>query len=314
MVNVGLVGVGGWGKNYLRVLKELDSLSSFCDIDSEKVNYYSLKYNVKGYEDLETMLRKESLDALIIATPASTHHIIAKKALDYNLNLLIEKPLCISSMEAEKLVIEAADKGLVLAVGHIERFNPAVERLKSIIKNGELGELLLLEFHRESSIPMHIKDVGIVFDTTIHDIDTARWLFDREPNMVFARLSKVMGDREDSALVLLGFDKTKTAFLSSNWITPRRIRQLFSVFVKGVATLDFITQELTLDYPDKKVIPRDRWEEPLMRAVKNFLKAIEKKEKPKVDGRDALNNIKIAEAIMESNKRNAPINLNFEKI
>ncbi|GBC75619.1 scyllo-inositol 2-dehydrogenase (NAD(+)) [archaeon HR06] len=309
MVRIGVVGVGGWGKNYLRVLKDFDSLACFCDIDNEKIKFYSLKYQVPGYDNLEVMLRKENLDGLIISTPASTHYSLAKKALEYNLNLLIEKPMCINSSEAEELVEKAEEKGLVLAVGHIERFNPAVERLKDIIERRELGELLFLEFHRESSIPTHIKDVGIVFDTTIHDIDTARWLFKDEPYMVFSKLSRIIKDKEDTALVLMSFNKGKTAFLSSNWITPRRVRQLFAIFEKGIITLDFISQEITIDFVDKRVTPREKWEEPLVRAIKDFLDAVEKKGKPKVDGREGLKNVKIAEAIIESSKKNLPIYL-----
>ncbi|MCX8191729.1 MAG: Gfo/Idh/MocA family oxidoreductase, partial [Nitrososphaerales archaeon] len=165
-MKVGVIGVGGWGKNHLRVLKDLKVLSSFCDIDATKVKMYEEKYGVKGYTSVDEMLEKEDLDAVTICTPTSTHYEIGMKTINSGLDTFIEKPLTYSSREGEELVSLAKKKNVILTVGYIERFNPAVIELKRILKEGEVGKPLLLEFHRENRWTGQVRDVGIVMDTS----------------------------------------------------------------------------------------------------------------------------------------------------
>ena len=102
---------------------------------------------------------------------------------------------------------------------HIERFNPAVAHVKEYLKTKKFGDLIRLEFYREHRMPLHIKDVGIIYDTSVHDIDTAMWLFDETPQVVFAKSGQINHEHEDFATIMLGFKDNRIATISSNWIT-----------------------------------------------------------------------------------------------
>ncbi len=309
MAKIGVVGVGGWGKNHLRVLKELGALRCFCDVDEDRLKTYRLQSGVEGYLSLTQMLKGEKLDAVTICTPATAHYEAAAEALNAGLHVFVEKPFTSSSLQAEKLVQLANEKKLIVGAGYIERFNPAVMELKEILKNGRLGEPLLLEFHRENRWAGSVRDIGIISDTSVHDIDTARWVFEDEPKMVFARTGKVISDHEDFATIILGFDEQKTAFIASNWVTPKRVRQCITVCEGGIVTIDFITQEVRIDEAQGTEVPRRPWQEPLMLELKSFIECVQSKKPPLVTGADAVKTGKIAEAALASSKTGSPIYL-----
>lgn len=311
-MKMAVIGTGGWGKNHLRVLHEIGSLAAFCDVDQSRVKEFQEKYRVNGYHDIDNLLNKEDLDGVIICTPTSTHYEIAKKTIDLGLHTFVEKPLTESGNEGEKLVEQAKRKNVKLSAGYIERFNPAVIELKAMLKSGKLGKPILLEFHRENRLPIHIKDVGIIIDTSVHDIDTARWIFGSEPKMVFARAGQVLSKNEDFAAIMLGFEKQKTAFITSNWITPKRVRQLIAVCTEGIATIDFVKQAITIDNDEGTFSPKSIWQEPLKKELESFLECIKMDTQPIVTGLDALNNTKIAEASLISVKTGSPIYLSLK--
>ncbi len=311
-LKVGVVGTGGWGKNHLRVFSELGTLACLCDVDPERAAAWSQKYGCKAYTDVEEMLSSEELDAVTVCTPTVTHFEVASKVLKGGVHAFVEKPLTASSAEGRKLIELAKDAGKFLTVGFIERFNPAMVDAKAAINSSTLGEPLLLEFHRENKWEGRITDVGIIPDTSVHDIDSARWLLDEEPNVVFARAGNVLSERrEDFAVITLGFEKQKSAFIMSNWVTPKRLRQLSVVCTKGVITLDFITQEIRFDNGSGTQIPRRQFMEPLMEEMKAFLESIKSGKQPLVTPKDGLNNTIIAEAALASSKSGDPIYLNL---
>ena len=172
----------------------------------------------------ELLQRERSLDACIVCTPTKTHSIVAKKVIESGINIFVEKPLSFSTIECEEMVSAAGKKGVILTSGYIERFNPAVQDFKQIIDRKQYGDLIMMEFHRENRMPLHIRDVGIIYDTSVHDIDTAMFLFNGTPNMVFARAGKKFHSYEDFATIMLGFANQKVAIIASNWITPKKVR------------------------------------------------------------------------------------------
>jgi UDP-N-acetylglucosamine 3-dehydrogenase len=168
--------------------------------------------------------------------------------MERGINVFVEKPLSFSSRECEEMVEISQKKKVILTSGYIERFNPAVQDVKRLIDSKRYGDLLMMEFHRENRMPLHVKDVGIIYDTSVHDIDTAMFLFNSRPHVVFARAGKKFHMYEDFATIMLGFNDQGVAIIASNWITPQRVRRFSAVCTDGIIMGDFISQEIKIDY------------------------------------------------------------------
>jgi UDP-N-acetylglucosamine 3-dehydrogenase len=293
------------------VLNELQSLGAVCDMNAERAATFSKNYHVPGYVSIDEMLKKENLDAVTICTPASTHFAMASKALAAGLHTFVEKPMTTTVKDGEMLIEEAKSANRFLTVGFIERFNPPITALKQMIAEGRMGEPILLEFHRENRRGENISDVGIVKDASIHDIDTAGWLFDEVPRVVYARVGAVQVplEHEDFAAILLGFTGQKTAFLVTNWITPNRVRTLSAVFSGGVVDVDFVTQKTSIHEGAATTVPTVAFQEPLMLELRGFINALKENRQPLVTGRDGLNVTRIAEAVLASSSSGTPIYL-----
>ncbi len=308
-MKIAQIGVGGWGKNHARVLSQLGVLAAVCDADQSKSKEIGQKYRVNHYHSVDVMLKDEDLDAVFVCTPTSTHFDIASKVIQQKKNVFIEKPMTYRSEEGQMLADMAKKNGVLLTCGYIERFNPAVETVKEFVKSKKYGELIMLEFHRENRMPLHIKDVGIIYDTSVHDIDTAMWLFDDTPQVVFARSGRIRHDHEDFATIMLGFKDNKVAIISSNWITPSRVRHFNAVCTDGIISGDFISQEVRIEKDGGTEIPRTEKQEPLTLEIKSFLDAIQLKQEPRVLPSHAVNVTKIAEAALLSSQKGVPIYL-----
>jgi UDP-N-acetylglucosamine 3-dehydrogenase len=313
-LRLAIIGVGGWGKNHARVLHDLGVLAAICDMDAQHAKEIADRYNTKSYHSLDEMLYKETkLDACLVCTPTKTHFAIAKKIMERGINVFVEKPLSFSSKECEEMIEISEKKKLILTSGYIERFNPAVQDFKRLIDGKMYGDLLMIEFHRENRMPLHIKDVGIIYDTSVHDIDTAMFLFNCRPHVIFARAGKKFHLYEDFATIMLGFNDQKVAIIASNWITPKKIRTFTAVCTDGIITGDFITQEIKIDHGEATIIPRrQQFQEPLTLELKSLLDAIDGKiSKPVVSAVDATNVTKVAEAALLSNNTGSPIYLDL---
>ncbi len=304
-----MVGTGGWGKNHVRVLSELGVLAAICDLDRERLELYSKKFGVPGFATLGEMTKKGGLDAVTICTPASTHFKIASEALNAGLHTFVEKPMTTTGDDGGKLISVAKSNNRTLTVGFIERFNPPISELKKTIEGGKMGDLILLEFHRENRRGENIGDVGIVKDASVHDIDTARWLFAEEPKTVFARVGAVKSKNEDFAAIVMGFSGRKTAFLTTNWVTPNRVRTLSAVFTGAVIDVDFVTQQTSIHEEFGTTVPTRAFQEPLTLELREFVTAIQEKRRPLVTGEDGLGATRIAEAVLASSSSGAPIYL-----
>ncbi len=311
MTRIGVVGTGGWGKNHVRVLNELQCLAAICDMNKEREENFSKSFHVPGYGSLDEMLKKEKLDGVTICTPASTHFAMASRALAAGVHTFVEKPMTTTVNDGEKLIEAAKDANRTLTVGFIERFNPPITALKQMIKEGKMGEPILLEFHRENRRGENISDVGIVKDASVHDIDTACWLFGEVPKVVYARVGVmyVPLEHEDFAAILLGFSGQKTAFLVTNWITPNRVRTLNAVFSGGVVDVDFVTQQTRIHEGAATTVPTRGYQEPLMLELREFVTSIQEKRPALVTGRDGLNVMRVAEAVLASSSSGTPIYL-----
>jgi UDP-N-acetylglucosamine 3-dehydrogenase len=305
------IGTGGWGKNHIRILSQLGVLVAICDTDFQKSKEYGEKYSVNHYESLDELLSSEEFDGAFVVTPTSTHTEIAKKLLEAKKHVFVEKPMTYKSEEGEKLAKLAEKNKVILTCGYIERFNPAVGVVKKIVKERKFGDLVMLEFHRENRIPLHIKDVGIIYDTSVHDIDTANWLFDDMPQVIFARAGKIKHEHEDFASIMLGYKNDKVAIISSNWITPKKIRKFNAVCTEAIITSDFISQEIIVEKNKESKTIQNEKQEPLLLEIKSFLEAIEGKNELVVKSQEAVNVTKIAEAALLSSQKGIPIYLDL---
>lgn len=306
------IGTGGWGKNHTRVLSQLGVLSAVCDTDSQRSKEYGEKYSVNYYESIEDILSSEEFDGAFVVTPTSTHTEIATKLLEEKKHVFVEKPMTYKSEDGEKLAKLAEKNKVVLTCGYIERFNPAVDVVKKFVKEKKFGDLVMLEFHRENRMPLHIKDVGIIYDTSVHDIDTANWLFDDMPNVVFARAGKIKHEHEDFASIMLGYKNDKVAIISSNWITPKKVRKFNAVCTDAIISSDFITQEIVVEKSDESESVQNEKQEPLLLEIQSFLGAIEGKNEQVVKSLEAVNVTKIAEAALLSSHKGIPIYLDLK--
>ena len=306
------IGTGGWGKNHTRILSQLGVLSAVCDADSQRSKEYGEKYSVNHYESLDDLLISEEFDGAFVVTPTSTHTEIATKLLEAKKHVFVEKPMTYKSEDGEKLAKLAEKNKVILTCGYIERFNPAVDVVKKFVKEKKFGDLVMLEFHRENRMPLHIKDVGIIYDTSVHDIDTANWLFDDMPHVVFARAGKIKHEHEDFASIMLGYKDDKVAIISSNWITPKKVRKFNAVCTDAIISSDFITQQIIVEKSDESETVQNEKQEPLLLEIQSFLGAIEGKNEQVVKSQEAVNVTKIAEAALLSSQKGIPIYLDLK--
>ena len=306
------IGTGGWGKNHTRILSELGVLVAICDTNIEKSKEYGEKYSVNYYDSLEKVLESEEFDGAFVVTPTSTHVEITKKLLEAKKHVFVEKPMTYKSRDGEKLAKLAEKNKVMLMCGYIERFNPAVDIVKKIVNEKKFGDLVMLEFHRENRIPSHIKDVGIIYDTSVHDIDTANWLLNDMPQVVFARAGTIKHEHEDFASIMLGYKNNKVAVISSNWITPKKVRKCTAVCTEAIISLDFITQEIIIEKNEESENIQNEKQEPLIREIQNFLDCINDKNEQRVKAQQAVNVTKIAEAALLSSQKGTPIYLDLK--
>jgi len=305
------IGVGGWGKNHSRVLSEFGVLSAVCDTSSQRAKEFGKKYSVNFYNSFESLLEHEEFDAALVCTPTFTHSDITKRLIENKKHVFVEKPMTYLSEDGQNLIDAAKRNNVILTCGYIERFNPAVASVKDFLKSQKYGDLIRLEFYREHRMPQHIKDVGVIYDTSVHDIDTAMWLFDETPEIVFAIAGKINHEHEDFATITLGFKDNKTATISSNWITPIRVRNFNAVCTDARIFSDFITQEIRIETDNGTENPKNEKAEPLSLEIKNFLDAIDGKDDLLVKPEQAVNVTKIAEAALLSSQRGTPIYLDL---
>lgn len=319
MTNVAVIGLGNMGKHHARVYSELEkvNLIAISDINEEEGEVAN-KYDCRFYKDYREMLKREHIDAVSIAVPTKLHERVAVDCIHAKKHVLVEKPLANTLEDAEKMISVAKEQGVRLMVGHIERFNPAVKKLKEIIDQNRFGTLTSIIARRVGIFPPQIKDANVVLDLAVHDIDIFNYLLEKKPSEIYAKGGKVLDeDREDHAMILLKYGETN-CFVQVNWITPVKIRNLSVTGVKGYAELNYITQDLKIyesvyektfdtfgDFVIKFGTPKEikvdvKKVEPLKVELRHFIRCVENNEEPLVSGEDGLLTLKISLKAIES--------------
>jgi len=314
-IKIAVIGVGGWGKNHVRVLHNMGVLEAVCDLSEDRAKEIARKYDTKFYSSIKDLFSNErGLNACLVCTPTKSHLSVVREAIQNGCHVFVEKPLSFSSKECEEMTDLSKKAKVLLTCGYVERFNPAVQDLKKIIQKQSYGDLLMMEFHRENRMPLHIKDVGVIYDTSVHDIDTAMFLFGKGAKMVFARAGKKFHLFEDFATIMLGFEDQKVAIIASNWVTPKKVRTFSAVCTEGTVNGDFITQEIRINHADATIIPRrQQFQEPLVLELQSFIEVLEgKRKQPVVTSEEATNVTKVAEAALLSSETGSPIYLELK--
>jgi len=308
-LKIGVIGAGSWGKNHLRVLSKLHEakLVAVCDKDVLKAKELGERYGIKRYSSFKNLLEEAQVEAVTVCTPTTTHFKIALKALECGKHVFVEKPMVSTSDEAKTLLAKVKETELTLMVGFIERFNPGVQRVKTLIKSGDLGDVVLAFARRVGRWPERIGDVGVVKDTAIHDLDIMRFLFEQEPKSLYARMGSLGHKYEDYVQVMLGFNGIQTGFIEANWLTPSKKRTLTVTCGNALVTLDYLTQKIFIEDISGLQEMNSTWKEPLVLELKNFVKSVIEDRAPLVTGRDGLQALTLAELAIESAKRNAVI-------
>ncbi len=329
MLQLAVIGAGTMGRLHARVLSELPNIKlvAVCDINRAEGEKLAKTFNTKFYQSYKELLKQEKLSGVIVAVPTSFHKEVALSCIKSGVNILVEKPLASLASDARFLVKEAKRKGIILTVGHIERFNPAVIKLKELIKKGEFGDIVSITVKRVGLYPPRIKDVNVITDLAVHDLDIVCDILGKIPERLFANGGYGMNHTQtDYADILLDFGKT-SCYLQVNWMTPIKIRSLSLTGTKGYAELNYISQELSiykskfntsfpeqfskfrmLGKPKKKYI-KVKLQEPLKVEIMNFIKAISNKNAPEVTGEQGIIAVALSEAIIKSLDSKKMINL-----
>lgn len=326
MTNVGVIGLGAMGQNHARVYSEIANLVSVVDIDNEILTDISKRYNTEGLNDYHDILDREDLDAVSICTPTSMHFEISNAFIEAGKHVLVEKPICGNINDAKILVENAKKNNVILATGFIERHNPVVGLTKSLIGKRQFGDVISISSRRVSSFPGRIKDVGVILDLGIHDLDVIRYLLDSKVRSVYALAGKTSETEfEDHANILLEFENHVLAFIEVNWLTPMKVRKVSLTCSKNFVEMDYINQSLQISSSTiRKVdtgnlyrIPQEYAErkieiermEPLKNELNNFLQAIDTGKGLLVSGEESIMTLEIAHAAMLSAKEGRKVSI-----
>ncbi|MBN1390300.1 MAG: Gfo/Idh/MocA family oxidoreductase [Candidatus Thermoplasmatota archaeon] len=317
-IRTAVIGVGSMGGNHARVLSQMSDLRAVCDSDTGRAKEITKKFSCSYYSSSEEMLKKEDIEAVVIANPTIYHLQEVEKCAARGVNILVEKPIA-DTVENGQMILDLASRaGVVLSVGMIERHNPIVKATREIIDKGGLGQIVTLSSKRVSSYPARITDVGVITDLGVHDIDVLRYLSSSEVSSVYALGGSVKAKGLiDHANILLEFRNGTKGIMELSWLTPMKIRSVRVTGLKAYAEMDYIDQELKIssssagkyDLSDSWRIPQNyeirtmrvAMEEPLKRELQDFLDAVrDPGTGPLVSGPDGLKDLIVAKAAERS--------------
>lgn len=324
-MRVGLIGCGAWGLNYLRVVQSNPSCQMLraCDSDLQRRGIMqSVAPDLTTVDTADALLSSPAVDAVIVATPAASHYQIVKKVLLAGRHCLVEKPLTTRVEEGEELTKLAAARGLVLMVGHVFRFNAAVEFVRLALRDGVVGDLRYINCTRTNLGPIR-SDVSCVWDLMTHDVSILYHLLDDSPISVSAQGAAFLRQGcYDVAFATLGYGSGVVANLRTSWIDPRKVREITIVGARKMLVIDDLDVAEPVRIYDKGavkvpepgsfgeykmgtrtgdvVIPFVAISEPLQNQWRHFVTCVESGRQPLSDGTDGVRVVAVLDAIERS--------------
>lgn len=248
--NVGIIGVGYWGKKIVDEFTKVEDVSviGVSDLDEKNLAFCAERFGIKnGYKDYKQLLAQKDLHAVSVSTPNAMHYQVCKDALQAGKHVLVEKPITLVSKDGKELVELAQKKGLTLSVGHIFRFNNALAEVHRLIKEEKFfGRLFLME-QDWTNLEKAFPDRDVLFDLAPHMFDIQNYLFGQWP----IEISCVGGpfrraEGEETAYVISKFKDGAIAMANISWLVPRKTRQVVLVGENRSAVIDAVGQEVTI--------------------------------------------------------------------
>ena len=318
-MNVGVIGVGNMGKHHARVYSEIEGvdLVAVADLDKNNGRRIARKFNCRYYDNVSRLLDTENLDAATIAVPTSMHRDVALECIGHGVPVLIEKPIAESVASAQKIIKQSEKSNVVVCVGHIERFNPVVAMLKTLVRQGKFGKIIAINTKRVGLYPSQISDTDVIVDLAVHDIDVCSFILEKGPESVYARAGKALNSKRfDYADIFLNYDGVDV-IVQVNWITPVKVRELTLTGIKSYAELSYINQTLRIykkgHGEDVDIVNIEeislRKEEPLKKELKNFIEYIKKGKGDVVLGGDGLSALHVALTAIRSHEKRQSVQL-----
>ena len=297
-LRVGVVGVGVMGANHARVLADLADvkLVGIADSDRKQRELVSKALGCAGHADVEALIAG-GVDAITIAAPTHLHRELALTCIRHGVHILVEKPIASSVDEGRAIIAAAQRAGVTLMIGHVERFNPAVEAIKTAIRD---EDILSIAITRVGPFPPRMSNVGVVIDLAVHDIDLIRWFTDSDIVEVQPQLSNAIAEREDIALLQFRTASGVLAHINTNWLTPFKARSVTVATRKKYIMGDLLTRQVTECFgfqPDGSYSMRHLsvgHAEPLRAELQAFVSAIRLGERPAVTGEEGVEALEIA--------------------
>jgi predicted dehydrogenase len=302
-VRVGVVGVGHLGRHHARIFSTLTGaeLVGVADLNEPRAREIAAQYATAAYTDWRDLLTR--VDAVSIAAPTEAHASIAAAFLEHKVHVLVEKPMTATTAEADGLLALASDRGVTLAVGHTERFNPAVEHVKPLLR-----EPRFIEVHRLGTFPERSLDIDVVFDLMIHDLDLVIDIVGGEVTALEAVGVPVLTPRVDIANVRLRFAGGCIANLTASRISRDRVRKIRFFQRDAYVSVDYAAQEVEV----YRLVPQEAGmpaieggkvaiarEEPLKRELEDFVDAIRRGRRPLVTGEQGRAALALAQRVVE---------------
>jgi predicted dehydrogenase len=271
-------------------------LVGIADPDRKQRDFVARTLGCAAFGDLDSLLNC-GLDAVTIAAPTHLHHDLALECIARGVHLLVEKPIAPTVEEGRAIVAAARHAGVTLMVGHVERFNPAVESIKRAIKN---EDILSIAITRVGPFPPRMSNVGVVIDLAVHDIDLIRWFTDSEIVEIQPQLSSAIAEREDIALLQFRTASGVLAHINTNWLTPFKARTIHVATRDKYLIGDLLTLQVTECFgfqPDGSYSMRHLsvgYAEPLRSEMLSFVNAIRSGRTPAVTGEEAVASLEVA--------------------
>jgi len=327
-LRVGLAGLGSMGRNHLRVLSGRDDLrvTAVADPVADALGDAARQAGAMGFADPISMLEEAELDAVVVASPTTTHAAVVQAAVARGVAVLVEKPLAATVDDGLAIVARARAAGVPVQVGHVERFNPALLELGRLLEAGWLSTVYAITSRRAGPFPARIRDVGVTVDLATHDVDILSFVARERPVRVYAETAqRIHADHEDLLFGLLHFPSGTIAQLDVDWLTPAKRRQLVVVGEEGMFELDYLTQRLTFTRADVSA-PRViggfattfegnvaelpvSTQEPLAAELDAFVRVVRTGERPVVDAEDGLWAVGLANALLAAAAERRPVDL-----